>query len=37
VAERVAVGDGLVFRPAARAVHKQEQRFREAKTEWLCW
>ena len=33
----VAVGGGLAFRPAARAVHKQEQRFREAKTEWLCW
>jgi len=30
----LAVGGGLVFRP--RAVRKQEQQFREAKTEWLC-
>ena len=33
----LAAGDGLVFGPADRAVREQVQRFREAKTEWLCW
>jgi len=33
----VAAEDGLVVGPAARAERKQEQRFRAAKTELLCW
>jgi len=32
----VVVRDGLAFRPAARAVRKQERRFREAATKRLC-
>jgi hypothetical protein len=31
------VRNGLAFRPVARAVRKQEQRFRKARTEELCW
>ena len=29
--------DGLAFPPAAPAWRRQEQRFREARTGWLCW
>src|SRR5208337_3189375 len=37
VAAEHAAGDGLAFRPAARAVRKQAQRFQEAQTRWPYW